>query len=141
MENIKAGRGCLNKDCWEIISKVNVRSIVYSAGISSLLMPPPQLESKLESPKKHNQGNIALTVGLFGDQVFTPPERKKKKLILFTSMISMTPSCCCIRCAFHPFFFSSFTLDCFIISLLQSHKDISEKNGSALDDYFYITVQ
>lgn len=39
-------------------------------------MPPLQLELKLESPKKHNQGNIALTVGLFEDQVFTPTEKK-----------------------------------------------------------------
>lgn len=50
----------------EIISWVNVRSIVlYSADISSHVMPPAQLESKLESHNKHKQEALPLTIGLF----------------------------------------------------------------------------
>lgn len=82
--------GCLSKDCWKIISWVNVRSIaLYFADISSLAVPPAQLESKLESPNKHNQRSIAIDCWsnwvLF--QVSTSPERgggeRKEKYFLY----------------------------------------------------------
>lgn len=61
VEEIKVGIGCFSKDCWKIISWVNVRSIVlYSADISSFVLSPTQLESKLKSPNKHNQGRFVI---------------------------------------------------------------------------------
>lgn len=87
-KKIKVVIGCLSKDCWKIISWVNVRSIaLHSADISSLAVPPAQLESKLESPNKHNQRSIAIDCWsnwvLFSDVHTTRKERKKKTYFLY----------------------------------------------------------
>ena len=83
-------------------------------------MPPGQLDSKLVSSNKHNQGNTA--IDCWSESFFRCSHHQRKTCISFTFKVLMIPFSYCIPCVFPSIFLLWLHFFCFTISHLQSHK-------------------